>query len=305
MNTGNYKILVIDDEKHNIDVLNDILSPMYEVLVSKDGLHGIKMAKEIVPDLILLDIIMPDMSGFEVITTLKGVDITRRIPVIFITGLDSYKDEEKGLLLGAADYITKPFRNAIVKARVKTQLQVVEYIRALERIGMVDALTDLPNRRGFDKQLQSEWGRAKREKTPISIMMIDIDKFKVFNDTYGHAQGDIVLQYVAKEFKDTFKRPADYVARWGGEEFVILLPNTDMEGALIIGEHVRANIEKLRVPCASGDAKSLSVTVSIGVNCEIPPRYSTQNEFLSRADKALYAAKEAGRNMVIASPLML
>jgi diguanylate cyclase (GGDEF)-like protein len=296
MTDGNYKILIIDDEKHNIDVLNEILSPMYEVLISKDGLNGIKMAKEIVPDLILLDIIMPDMSGFEVIQTLKGFDITRRIPVIFITGLDSYKDEEKGLLLGAADYITKPFRNAIVKARVKTQLQVVEYIRAIERLGMMDALTDLPNRRSFDKQLQNEWGRAKREKTPISIMVIDIDKFKVFNDTYGHAQGDVVLQYVAKVFKNTLKRPSDYVARWGGEEFVIILPHTDVEGALVISELLRSNVEKLKIPYDNG---FLSVTVSIGLNCEVPPRYSYPAEFMSKADKALYAAKEAGRNMVM------
>jgi diguanylate cyclase (GGDEF)-like protein len=206
------------------------------------------------------------------------------------------------LQLGAADYITKPFRNAIVKARVKTQLQVVEYIRALERIGMVDALTDLPNRRAFDRQLQNEWGRAKREKIPISVMVLDIDKFKTFNDTYGHAQGDVVLQYVAKEFKDTLKRPADYAARWGGEEFVILLPHTDMEGALIISELVRANIEKLEIPYSS---KPLSVTVSIGLNCEVPPRFSTPSEFLSRADKALYAAKEGGRNRVVVSSPML
>jgi diguanylate cyclase (GGDEF)-like protein len=298
MNDGNYKILIIDDEKHNIDVLNEILSPMYEVLISKDGFNGIKMAKEFVPELILLDIIMPDMTGFEVIQTLKGFDITRRIPVIFITGLDSYKDEEKGLLLGAADYITKPFRNAIVKARVKTQLQVVEYIRAIERLGMMDALTDLPNRRGFDKQLQSEWGRAKREKTPISIMAIDIDNFKNFNDTYGHAQGDVVLQYVAKAFKNTLKRPADFAARWGGEEFVIILPNTDMEGALVIGEHVRSAIETLEIPYSDG---SLSVTVSIGLNCEVPPRYSYPAEFFGKADKALYTAKEQGRNRVIVS----
>jgi diguanylate cyclase (GGDEF)-like protein len=299
MSGGNYKILIIDDEKHNIDVLNEILSPMYEVLISKDGLNGIKMAREFVPDLILLDIIMPDMTGFEVIQTLKGFDVTRRIPVIFITGLDSYKDEEKGLLLGAADYITKPFRNAIVKARVKTQLQVVEYIRALEHLGMMDALTELPNRRGFDRQLQSEWDRAKREKTPISIMIIDIDNFKVFNDTYGHAQGDVVLQYAAMSFKNTLKRPADYVARWGGEEFVILLPYTDMEGALTISELVRENIEALEIPYTDG--KSLSVTVSIGVNCEVPPRYNNPAEFLSKADKALYAAKEAGRNRVVSS----
>jgi diguanylate cyclase (GGDEF)-like protein len=297
MNSENFKILVVDDEKHNIEVLNEILSPMYEILISKDGLNGIKMAKEFVPDLILLDIIMPDMSGFEVIQTLKGSDVTRRIPVIFITGLDSYKDEEKGLLLGAADYITKPFRVPIVKARVKTQLQMVEYIRAIERLGMMDALTELPNRRGFDKQIQSEWNRAKREKTPISVMIIDIDKFKVYNDTYGHAQGDVVLQYVAKAYKSTLKRPADYVARWGGEEFVILLPNTDMEGALIIAEQIRVNIEKLKIPYTDGTSQS--VTVSIGVNCEVPPRYNPPAEFLSKADKALYEAKETGRNKVV------
>jgi CheY-like chemotaxis protein len=137
-NSKNYKILVVDDEKHNIDVLIDILSPMYDVMIAKDGTTAITMAKELVPDLILLDVVMPDMSGFNVIAALKSTDITQHIPVIFVTSLDNHKYEEKGLELGAVDYITKPFRDAIVMARVKTQLQMVDYIRKIER--MVDMI---------------------------------------------------------------------------------------------------------------------------------------------------------------------
>jgi response regulator RpfG family c-di-GMP phosphodiesterase len=138
MNSKSYRILVVDDEKHNIDVLNDILSPLYDVMIAKDGATAIKMARELLPDLILLDVVMPEASGFNVIATLKDSDVTKNIPVIFVTSLDDHKYEEKGLELGAVDYITKPFRNAIVMARVKTQLQMVDYIKTIER--MADAL---------------------------------------------------------------------------------------------------------------------------------------------------------------------
>jgi CheY-like chemotaxis protein len=138
MNSKSYKILVVDDEKHNIDILIDILSPEYEVLIAKDGITAVKMAKDLQPDLILLDVVMPEVSGFKAIATLKNTEATKNIPVIFVTSLDDHKYEEKGLELGAVDYITKPFRNAICLARVKTQLQMVDYIKTIER--MVDAL---------------------------------------------------------------------------------------------------------------------------------------------------------------------
>ena len=211
-----YSILVVDDDKSSIDVLNRILRPMYTVYVAKTGAMALRRAREDKPDLILLDIVMSDMSGFGVLSELKQSPETRAIPVICITGLNDAKDEEKAFFLGAADYITKPFNNAIVKARVKNQMDAIRHIRTIERLGLIDALTDLPNRRCFDNQIALEWSRATREGTPISLLMIDVDRFKHYNDTYGHPQGDVALQAVARVLAASLHRRTDLAARFGG-----------------------------------------------------------------------------------------
>ena len=288
-----FKILIVDDERSNILTLNHILKPTYQTLAAIDGKTALAIAKENTPDLILLDVIMPDISGFEVLAELKHNDHTRRIPVVFITGLDSIEDEEKGFALGAADYITKPFHSAIVNARVKMQLQMVEYVRTIERLSRIDMLTDLTNRRGFDEQLILEWQRAKREQEPLSILMIDIDKFKNYNDTYGHLKGDACLQTLAATLKQTLKRGTDMAARWGGEEFAVLLQNTDINGAMSVAENIRANVEE--TPIFGSD---ISVTVSIGVKAIIPTESDAMDDFINAADKALYCAKDLGRNRV-------
>lgn len=291
-----YSILIVDDEVHNIDVLCQILNPTYTVKTAKSGQAAIKMALKHSPDLILLDVIMPDMSGFEVLSELKASDLTREIPVIFITGLDNSQDEEKGLRLGAVDYITKPFHNSIVKLRVKTHLKIIEQMRTIERLGMIDALTNIPNRRSFDHQLNVEWNRSKRAGNPLSILMLDVDKFKHFNDNYGHAHGDEALKTVAKVTAQTLRRSSDFVARWGGEEFAVLLPGTDLHGALDMAEQIRKNIECAPIPCANG--LETKVTVSIGVSSGVPEAGAQIDEFVAKADKALYLAKEEGRNRV-------
>lgn len=291
-----FNILVVDDEKPNLDVLDYILSPLYNVLIAKNGQAALRIARSRAPDLILLDVIMPDMTGYEVLAELKESDATRNIPVIFITGLDSVEDEEKGLSLGASDYITKPFHNSIVKARVKTNLQVVSQLRIIERLSMIDVLTDLPNRRSFNKHIDTEWKRAIRDRSPVSLLIMDIDKFKLYNDTYGHPQGDVLLETISKVFRDTLKRPGDFVARWGGEEFVVCLPSTDLSGAFNLAERLRENVEDTLIPCADGTITR--VTVSIGVSSETPKTESSLNDFISKADQALYMAKNTGRNRV-------
>jgi diguanylate cyclase (GGDEF)-like protein len=288
--------LIVDDEKSNIDVLNHILKEKYKLFIAKSGESAIKIARENVPDLILLDIIMPDMNGFEVLTQLKKSDLTSGIPVIFITGQDSKEDEIKGLNLGAVDYITKPFHNVIVEARIRTHMKIVEQMQIIERTTIMDELTELPNRRYFNDQLTREWGRAIRETASISLLIIDVDKFKVYNDTYGHPQGDALLQAVSNVFKQALKRPADFVARWGGEEFIMLMPGTDLDGAVEVAERIRAGVEETIIPCTDGT--STGTTVSIGVNTERPMINLPVAGFVSRADKALYAAKESGRNKV-------
>ncbi|MDR0330778.1 MAG: diguanylate cyclase, partial [Chitinispirillales bacterium] len=229
-------ILIVDDEKTNLMILTRILGEKYNIFAAKDGAYAIKKAAELKPDLIMLDIVMPGMSGYEVLAALKKQDATREIPVIFITGLTSAEEEEKALSLSAVDYINKPFRPNIVMLRVRNQIRNINQIRTIERLSMIDQLTEIANRRSFDNRLNQEWRRAIREKTPISLLMLDIDKFKTYNDTYGHLQGDIILRAVAKEIERSLKRPADFAARWGGEEFAALLGNTDAPGALKVAE---------------------------------------------------------------------
>ena len=292
------RILIVDDDRSNIMTLHHMLSPMYATLVARDGQTAIDIAKTVIPDLILLDVIMPDITGFEVLTVLKRDLNLVETPVIFITALDSAEDEEKGFAIGAADYITKPFSGPIVKARIKTHLKMAGYIRELKHFGVTDTLTGLPNRRSFNERVKIEWNRAIREKEPLSILMIDADDFKKYNDTHGHLQGDILLQSVAQGLSKSVVRAGDFVSRWGGEEFVVLLPNTDKAGAADIAERMRKNIKNTVIPLPDGSPTS--ITVSIGVNTEIPGSGRTIDEFLNIADQMVYAAKKAGKNRICA-----
>ena len=287
-------VLVVDDESSNILALSHVLSPEFTVYAAKSGADAIAAAQKYLPDVILLDILMPEMDGYAVIAALKNSKKTEDIPVIFITGLSDADDEEKGLALGAADYITKPFSPAIVKLRLHNQVKMLEQLRTIERLSMTDSLTCLPNRRNFEIRLDSEWRRAMREHTPVSILVIDVDNFKNYNDAYGHQQGDVALREVAKVFMQMLKRPGDFAARWGGEEFIVLLPNTESCGALEIAEQIRKRIEKLEILCADGQAAN--VTVCIGVNTWEHGPGGTIDKFIREADRALYAAKNGGRN---------
>ena len=293
---GKYSILVIDDEKTNLMALNTILSPDYTIFIAKSGQEGLKRIGIDKPDLILLDILMPEMDGFEVLKRLKESEDTRDIPVIIITSLDNEADEEKGLELGAVDYIGKPFKNAIVKARVRIHIQILHQIRTIERLGMIDGLTNIPNRRCFDDRLALEWRRALREQKPLAFMMLDMDTFKAYNDTYGHPQGDTLLRTMAQIFTATILRPLDFAARLGGEEFGILLPNTDLQAAVRIAEKIRLKVETARIPTVEG--KITAATVSIGVASLVPFPQITVDEFIALADGNLYMAKEKGRNQV-------
>ena len=289
-------LLIVDDEATNLKILNHILNPEYIVYSAATGEEALVIAKEKKPDLILLDIVMPEMDGYTVLKDLRSWEETEKIPVIFFSGLSSYEDEEKGLSLDAVDYISKPFSTKIVKLRVRNQIQIINQLRAIENLSMIDQLTNLPNRRSFDSRLSMEWKQAIREKTPVSLLMMDVDKFKNYNDTYGHQQGDVVLKTVAQVFLNSLKRPTDFAGRWGGEEFVVLLPNTPLCGALGIAELIRANVENAVIPCANNSGTK--VTISIGVNTQTPVQCCCTDQFISSADEALYIAKQTGRNRV-------
>ena len=288
-------ILIVDDEHLNRTALIEILGGDYDIYLENSGLDAIEAAKEHLPDIILLDIIMPDMDGYETLSELKSSEETKDIPVVFITGLSDIDSEQKGLAMGAADYIIKPFSPAIVELRVKNQIKMLEQMRIIERFSLTDQLTGIPNRRSFDARFSTEWGRSLRDRTPISILMMDIDKFKLYNDTHGHVQGDVALQSFAKVLSDTLKRPGDFAARWGGEEFSALLPDTDIKGAIAIAEQIRKNIEDMLIPCHNG--KGQKITVSIGANTKAKES-CTAEEFILQADEALYTAKSMGRNRV-------
>jgi len=297
MDENRKSVLIVDDESVNIKILAHILGSDYIIYTATNGNDAIKIAKDRTPDIILMDIMMPDMDGYETLSLIKQDEDICKIPVIFITGLDSDEDEEKGLALEAADYITKPFSSTVVRLRVRNQIQIITQMRTIEQLSYLDQLTGLPNRRSFDDRLKMEWKQAIREKTSISILMMDLDKFKTVNDIYGHIHGDIVLQTVAGIIKKIYRRPGDFASRWGGEEFIVLLPNTSAEGAFELAEHIRILVENTNIPHENGEITK--ITLSIGVNSVIPDNKTVINDFVDNADKALYAAKEAGRNRVM------
>jgi diguanylate cyclase (GGDEF)-like protein len=295
-----FRILIVDGDSVSIGLLRTILEKDYAVACAETGAGAIRQAEEEKPDLILLDVLLPDTNGFDLLLNLKAMERTRDAPVMFITGLSGVEDEEKGFMLGAVDYIVKPFNNAIVRARVGTHLKIVKQIRTIERLGLVDALTNIPNRRSFDARMRDEWRRTWRRQSPLSILILDVDKFKNYNDTYGHLQGDLLLQFVGKALSSCIHRPTDMAARVGGEEFAVILGDTNRSGALVVAENIRAAIEAGRVPYtdAAGVVHDTLVTVSIGVNSLVPGPELLIDEFIKDADKNLYIAKESGRNRV-------
>jgi len=296
-----FTLLIVDDEKQNRALLTELLQEDYRIILAKDGRQALDRAREHNPDLILLDVLMPEMDGYTVIRELKNDDRTRNIPVIFITALDSAGDEERGLELGAVDYISKPFTPAIVRVRIRNHLQSVHQRRLLEQMAMLDSLTGIPNRRRFNEVLEQEWRRCMRDNAPLSLIVVDVDHFKAFNDSYGHAAGDEVLRRITSTLQTSVRRPGDFVARYGGEEFVMLLPGIDIEGARLLAEHTRADIEAEHIPHAVSDAAPW-ITISLGGATRIPQENTAIADLFCLADNWLYEAKHAGRNRVAWAP---
>ena len=292
-------ILIVDDEPLNIKVLSQALSPWYRVKAATNGRDAINISNsEDPPDLILLDISMPDMDGYQVCQELKSSHETKDIPIIFLTGKNSTEDEAKGLELGAADYIAKPFSLPIVMARIRNQILLKIKTDMLEKLVSVDSLTEVANRRRFDELLTEELGRSIRSNGFLSVIMIDVDFFKNLNDNYGHAAGDVCLKQVAQSLKNTVRRSADSIARYGGEEFVAILPDITHDDALAVAEKLRENVARLEIRNPTQANKNNSVTVSLGVATVQPLKGFNEDAILKLADKALYEAKQSGRNRV-------
>lgn len=293
------RILVVDDERSNINVLGTILSERYDVSIALNGARALQLAvTNPQPDMILLDIQMPAMDGYEVCRRLKAAPETQNIPVIFITVMTTEEDECRGLELGAVDYITKPFRPSIVLARIKVHLELKKKRDLLERLSTQDVLTGLANRRRFQDYLGHEWRRSVRAETALSLILLDIDHFKQFNDHYGHLLGDDCLRQVAQAIVGRLKRATDLVARYGGEEFVCVLPDTSLEGAIKVAKKLHAAVCALAIPHEYSSVAS-HVTVSLGIATTVPTPRSEPTSLLQDADQRLYAAKKAGRNRLV------
>jgi diguanylate cyclase (GGDEF)-like protein len=270
----------------------------YEVLISHSGKEALSICNSNdPPDLILLDIIMPEIDGYEICKRLNRGTKTKDIPVIFLTSLTESRDIEFGLTLGAIDYITKPFSIPIIKAKIKNHLALKYYQDTLKINTDVDQLTQIANRRRFDDTMTLEIKKAKRTGTILSVLLLDIDHFKFYNDTYGHLEGDACLKKVASALSSSLKRPKDLAARWGGEEFACLLPNTNAKGAQNVAEALREAIQKLGIPHKSSPGNEV-VTVSVGVVSSNPMDENSFDNLLKQADEALYQAKKTGRNRI-------
>lgn len=303
-------ILIVDDNPTNLSVLSlGLKQAGYKTRIAIDGESALAQIQEEQPDLILLDVEMPGIDGFETCMALKANPFTQEIPVIFITASVDIDSKVKGLSVGAVDYIIKPFQHEEVLARVrvhltlrflqkKVQAQTIALEQAnqeFRRLANVDGLTGIANRRRFDEYFEQEWYRLAREQEYLSLILCDIDYFKNYNDHYGHQAGDDCLKEVAQAIRSTIQRPADLVARYGGEEFAVILPNTPPEGAIYMAESIRSNIKKLKI--AHGASKvGLYVTLSLGVGSQIPSHELPSSLLIGTADKALYKAKDEGRD---------
>ena len=316
-------ILVVDDRPENLLVMESLLEDMdCRIIKAASGNEALSLMLDYDFALVLMDVQMPGMDGFETAELMRGSERTRYIPIIFVTAIS--KEQKcifKGYELGAVDYLFKPIemeilrskvrvflelynqkkiveeQAAMLKLKVKELMELQEANHKLENLSTLDGLTSIPNRRSFNEYMEKSWRNSVRSSKPISMIMLDIDYFKAYNDNYGHLQGDDCLINVAKTLSLSLKRPLDFAARYGGEEFAVILPDTDSEGAVLIAETIRQNIEGIKLSHEYSKT-SPYVTVSLGVSSKISEESDSIKEFIENADKALYRSKSNGRNLV-------
>ena len=291
------KILIVDDSALQAAQLKSILKDEYDVAIAQTAEEGLRLAGSGKYSLILLDVVMPGMDGFTLLKKLQEEIVTQSIPVILITSLSDVKNEQYGLVIGAVDYITKPFHELIVKARINTHIKLYNYRMQAETQSMTDQLTGVANRRRYEQYSLTKWQEAARLQVPFSICMFDIDHFKKYNDTFGHPAGDKVIASIAKTVSACFRRSTDFFARYGGEEFVAITRGDNSKKMFEYLKRVRQAVENLHIP--HDPSVSEWVTVSVGGVTTIPPVESSYEFYLKIADTMLYDAKKHGRNMVV------
>lgn len=288
-------VMVIEDHPDQRDLLAIVLQREgYRVITAVNGLEALEKLETENVQIALSDIMMPKMDGFELIKRIRGNPALKSIYLILITARIQEGDRVRGLDLGADDYITKPFSFSELLARIRVGSRVVQYQQHLEYQSQVDALTGLFNRRAFERKIQEEFERSKRYHNPLSVLILDIDNFKVINDTYGHHGGDAALVKISETFREK-TRQSDFAARYGGEEFVLILPETDQDSALQVASKVH---ESVRVSTFGTTVRPFALTVSIGVSSTSAKFYADWRELIDDADKALYSAKNSGKDRV-------
>lgn len=290
-------MLIVDDQPANIQALYEIFKNDYEVCMATSGQQALNFCELRQPHIILLDVIMPGMDGYTVCHHLKADELTGNIPIIFITANNNPLEEVRALDEGAADFITKPFHARVVHARVHTQLTLKHQADLLRALALVDSLTGVANRRQFDAILETEWRRCARANHALSLIMIDVDFFKRYNDTYGHQAGDACLQAVASTIQNALHRSHDLVARYGGEEFACILPDTPIEGSIHKARLIEHAIRALAIPHSHSDVAPI-VTISVGVAVASPAKGEDLAQLIAMADQQMYLAKTSGRGQV-------
>lgn len=311
-------ILIVDDSQVNLTILSEILKSEYHIKIAKSGQRALEIAENGNIDLLLLDIVMPELDGYEVCRILKNSDKTKDIPIIFVTANNEASDEEKGFLMGAVDYIIKPFKTTTILSRVKTHInlhlkqieletlsqtlenknkELEKYISIIQEISITDGLTNVYNRRHFNEIFPKVINSAKRKDELICFLLLDIDHFKQYNDNYGHQMGDNVLVKFASCLKFSLKRADDIAFRLGGEEFGVLFQSKDKEKALEFANTLKNNIEKLLIPHEYNSA-SKYITASLGLICKYGRDVKNIDEVYKEADDLLYKSKKNGRNTV-------
>jgi diguanylate cyclase (GGDEF)-like protein len=300
---GRPQLLIVDDQPLNIRLLHQIFQADHEVFVATNGEDALAFCRTHLPDLILLDVLMPGLNGYEVCRRLRRDPRTCDIPVIFVTSQNDSSEEEDGLAVGAADFIAKTASANVMRARVHTHITLKRQADLLRSLAHIDGLTGLANRRHFDDKLAAEWRRCGRSGKPLSLILIDIDHFKRYNDCYGHPAGDECLREVSACLRAGFTRSHDLVARYGGEEFACVLPETPLEGAEAQAQLLEDAVRALRIRNEKSDVAYGIVTISLGVAVAMPSMDDRRTDLIACADRALYMAKDAGRGQVMSLQL--